>query len=77
MTPQDDEKIWRDRLIAVNLLRIGSTLVVLLGLAIWYTDLLVEGGSMAIGLPLALVALAASFQGPKYLERKWRNPPGR
>jgi hypothetical protein len=77
MTPPDDEKIWRDRFIAVNLVRIGGTLVVLFALALWHTDLLVEGGSTIVGLPLALAGLVTSFHGPKYLERKWRTPPGR
>ena len=33
MTPQDDETLWRNRFIAINLVRIGGTIVVLLGLA--------------------------------------------
>ena len=76
MTPQDDDKIWRDRFIAINLVRIGGTAIVLLGLAIWYSGLLVPGGSMIIGLPMALGGLFISFWGPKYLARKWRTPPG-
>jgi hypothetical protein len=76
MTPQDDETLWRNRFIAINLVRIGGTIVVLIGLAIWYSDLLVEGGSMAIGLPLALAGLVGSFWGPKWLAARWRTPPG-
>lgn len=77
MTPQDDETLWRNRFIAINLLRIGATIVVLIGLAIWYSDLLVEGGSMAIGLPMALGGLVVSFWGPKWLAARWQTPPGR
>jgi hypothetical protein len=76
MTPQDDETLWRNRFIAINLVRIGGTIVVLIGLAIWYSDLLVEGGSMAVGLPMALVGLVASFWGPKWLAARWKTPPG-
>ena len=76
MTPQDDETLWRNRFIAINLVRIGGTIVVLIGLAIWYSDLLVEGGSMAIGLPMALAGLVVSFWGPKWLAGRWRTPPG-
>jgi hypothetical protein len=75
MTPQDDEDLWRNRFIAINLVRIGGTIVVLIGLAIWYSDLLVEGGSMAIGLPMALGGLVVSFWGPKWLAARWRTPP--
>jgi protein-S-isoprenylcysteine O-methyltransferase Ste14 len=76
MTPQkDDETLWRNRFIAINLVRIGGTLVVLLALAIWHTDLLVPGGTIALGLPLALGGLVVSFWGPKWLARHWRTPP--
>jgi hypothetical protein len=76
MTPQDDETLWRNRFIAINLVRIGGTIVVLIGLAIWYSDLIVEGGSMAVGLPMALAGLVVSFWGPKWLAARWRTPPG-
>jgi hypothetical protein len=76
MTPQDDETLWRNRFIAVNMVRIGGTILVLFALALWQSDLVVEGGSVA-GLPLALAGLAISFGGPVYLARKWRTPPGR
>ena len=76
MTPQEEETLWRNRFIYVNLLRIGATLFVLLALAIWYSDILVEGGSIVIGLPLALAGLVVSFWGPKWLSRRWRTPPG-
>jgi hypothetical protein len=76
MTPQDDETLWRNRFIAINLVRIGGTIVVLIGLAIWYSDLLVEGGTIVVGLPLALAGLVASFWRPKWLAARWRTPPG-
>lgn len=76
MTPQDDETLWRNRFIAINLVRIGFTIVVLIGLAIWHSDLLVPGGSLIIGLPLTLAGLVASFWGPKWLAARWRTPPG-
>ena len=76
MTPQDDETLWRNRFIAINLVRIGGTIVVMIALAIWYSDILVEGGTMIIGLPLALAGLVVSFWGPKWLVARWRTPPG-
>jgi hypothetical protein len=76
MNPQDDETLWRNRFIAINLVRIGGTLVVLFALALWQSDLIVQGGSIAIGLPLALAGLVVSFWGPKWLARRWRTPPG-
>ncbi len=79
MTPDPrrpvDEATWRNRFILVNLTRIGGTLVVLIGLAIWHSDWIQPGGSIA-GLPLALVGLLISFGGPQLLARKWKSPPG-
>ena len=75
MTP-DDETVWRNRFIAINLVRIGGTVVVLIALAIWNSDLVVEGGSIAVGLPLALAGLVVSFWGPKWLAARWKTPPG-
>jgi hypothetical protein len=74
MTPEDPETLWRNRFIAVNMMRIGATLVVLLGLAIWQTDLIVAGGSW-LGAPIAFIALIVSFWGPIYLSRRWGRPP--
>ena len=75
MTSPDDETLWRNRFIAINLVRIGGTIVVLIGLALWHSDLLVEGGSIALGLPMALAGLVVSFWGPKWLAARWRTPP--
>jgi hypothetical protein len=74
MTPQEQEELWRNRFILVNLLRIAATVVVLFALALWQSDLIVEDGSI-VGLPLALAGLVVSFWGPKWLARRWRTPP--
>ena len=76
MTPQDDD-LWRSRFVAVNLLRIGATAVVLLGLAIWQTNVVRLGGLPAVGFPLALIGLVASFWGPVALTRRWKRKDGR
>jgi hypothetical protein len=69
MTPVD-ESTWRNRFIALNLMRIGGTLVVLFALLLWQTDMIVEGGTI-VGFPLALIGLVISFFGPKWLARRW------
>jgi len=74
-TPPVDETTWRDRFVMINLVRIGGTMVVLLGLYLWQTDRIREGGAIEVGLPLALIGLAISFLGPRHLARKWRTPP--
>ncbi|HEY0413024.1 MAG TPA: hypothetical protein VGD66_07775 [Allosphingosinicella sp.] len=74
---QQDEDLWRNRFIIVNMARIGATIVVLIGLAIWYSDILVEGGSAVVGLPLAIAGVAASFWAPTALSRHWKRRDGR
>ena len=78
MTPDPtrgaDEATWRNRFILVNLVRIGGTIVVLIGLVIWHSDWVRQGGAAEIGLPLALIGLVASFFAPKWLVRRWQPP---
>ena len=74
MTPEEEHRMWRDRFVLLNLVRIGGTVLVLLALALWQSDLIVDGGSI-LGFPLALAGLAISFMGPKWLARRWRSPP--
>lgn len=74
MTPQEEERLWRDRFVMVNMVRIGGTALVLFALALWHSDLIVEGGSV-LGMPLAFIGLGISFGGPAYLARYWRKRP--
>ena len=74
MTPEQELAMWRNRFILINLVRIGGTAIVLLALALWQSDMFVEGGTI-LGFPLALAGLAISFLGPKSLARRWRTPP--
>ena len=74
MTPNNNEQLWRNRFILINLTRIGGTVLVLFALILWQSDMIVEGGHIA-GFPLALAGLAISFVGPLHLARRWRTPP--
>lgn len=74
MTDPNDVTIWRNRFIVMNLIRIGATIVVLLALLLWQSDVFVQGGSI-LGFPIALVALVISFVGPQLYARRWRTPP--
>jgi hypothetical protein len=75
MTPQQEHAMWRNRFILLNLVRIGGTVIVFAALALWQSDIFVEGGSI-LGFPIALAGLVVSFFGPKWLARRWRTPPG-
>ena len=73
MTDPNDEALWRNRFILINLVRIGGTIVVLFALILWQTDIFIEGGTI-VGLPLAFAGLVASFFGPKWLAGRWVRP---
>jgi hypothetical protein len=75
MTPVEDST-WRNRFILLNLVRIGGTVLVLLSLALWQSDIFVRGGTI-VGFPLALFGLVISFFGPKWLARRWAESDGR
>lgn len=74
MTPQEEAALWRNRFIAMNLIRIGGTIGVLLAILLWQSDVFVRGGSF-IGFPIAIICLVISFFGPKYFAGQWRTPP--
>lgn len=74
MIPEQQDALWRRRFILMNLVRIGGTIVVLLALLLWQSDVFVEGGSI-VGFPIAILALVVSFFGPKYVAGRWRTPP--
>jgi hypothetical protein len=71
----DNDTLWRNRFILINLVRIGGTAIALVALLLWQSDTFVEGGHVA-GFPIALAGLAISFGGPRWLARRWRTPPG-
>lgn len=69
-----DQRTWRNRFIVMNLVQIGGTIVVLLSLLLWQSNVFVEGGHW-IGFPLALGGLVISFFGPRTMAKRWKRPP--
>jgi hypothetical protein len=73
MTEPQDVALWRNRFIMIQLSRIGGTVIALLGVLLWQSSVLVEGGHIA-GFPIALAGLVISFWAPLWLARRWRTP---
>jgi hypothetical protein len=70
----DPDKVARNRFFLIQLARLGGTLLALVGLLLWKSDRIVQGGNFA-GFPITLVGLVLSFWLPQHLVRKWRTPP--
>lgn len=67
----EDETKWRNRLIAYSAARLGGLAVFALGLAIFYTDLLREGGWPQLGAVVIVLGLIDALFAPWVLKRHW------
>lgn len=68
------DRIARTRFLVLSLARLGGVAAVMLGIAIWQSDLVVNGGSAVVGVPVFLLGLAETVFLPKLLASKWRTP---
>jgi hypothetical protein len=73
MTDPQDVALWRNRFILIQLTRIGGTILVLIALLFWQSDVFIAGGT-PFAIPFVFAGLVISFWGPKHLARKWRTP---
>lgn len=67
----------QQRFMLLNAARGVGAIVMIAGLAVWYTDLLQVGGDTVTGGVVFAIGLALSFLLPKFLARRWRTPSGR
>ncbi len=67
----DDETVWKKRLLAYSLVRLGGLAIFLLGIAIIYTDLVREGGWPQVGAIVAIMGVIDAFFAPRLLKRAW------
>ena len=72
-----DEATWRDRFIQIQITRIGGTLVSLLGLIVWQTNVFTPGGSGLVGFPITIIGLVVAFLGPNFLTQRWKRQDDR
>ena len=66
----DDAK-WRKRLWAYSAVRFGGLAVFGLGLAIFYTDWLREGGWPQVGAIVMILGLIDALLAPRILKKQW------
>ena len=67
----DDDQVWRQRLLIYTLVRFGGIAIFLVGVAIFYTNLVRVGGWPQLGAVVAIVGVVDAFFAPRLLKRAW------
>ena len=67
----DDERRFRNRLLAYMGARAAGLAVFFLGIAIIYTDLLREGGWPQVGAIVAIMGVIDALFAPRLLKKFW------
>ena len=67
----DDERKYRNRLLAYMGVRAAGLAVFFLGIAIIYTDLLREGGWPQVGAIVAIMGVIDAMFAPRLLKKLW------
>jgi hypothetical protein len=67
----DDERKWRNRLLAYMGVRFFGLAVFFLGVAIIYFDVLREGGWPQVGAIVALMGAIDALFAPRLLKKVW------
>ena len=73
----DDDLIWRKRLAAYSLVRLGGLIIFFLGILIIYTDLVRKGGWPQVGAAVAILGVIDAMFAPRLLRRAWEREDGR
>ena len=66
-----DERYYRNRLLAYTGARAFGLAVMLLGIAIIYSDLLREGGWPQVGAVIAIMGVIDALFAPRLLKKVW------
>ena len=67
----DEDDVWRKRLLIYTLVRMGGVAIFLLGIAIFYTNLVRPGGWPQLGAVVAILGVIDAFFAPRLLKRAW------
>jgi len=66
-----DERMWRNRLLAYTGARAFGLAVMMLGIAIIYSDLLRPGGWPQVGAVIAILGVIDAVFAPRLLKKLW------
>jgi hypothetical protein len=66
-----DEKVWKKRFLIFSLARLFGLAMILLGIAVAYSDLLRPGGWPVVGFVIALMGVIDALLSPRLLKKMW------
>jgi hypothetical protein len=72
----DDEAKWKRRFHLFMAARLFGLATFLAGVAVYFTDLLRDGGWPLVGWILIVVGLVDAFVAPKMLKKQWQREDG-
>ena len=67
----DDDALWRRRLLAYSAVRLAGLAVFFLGIVIIYTDLVRAGGWPRLGAVIAIMGAIDTLFAPRLLKKVW------
>jgi hypothetical protein len=66
-----DEEVWKKRFLIFSLARLFGLAMILLGIAVAYSDLLRPGGWPVVGFVIALMGVIDALLSPRLLKKMW------
>lgn len=75
LTPDERERLAKSRYHTIVLVQFTGVLLMVIGMWIWFGDILREGGWIALGAPIFVLGVFESLFLPKLLARRWKSPP--
>lgn len=67
----EDEAKWRRRLLALTMARLGGLAILLVGVAVFYSDVLRDGGWPQVGAILIVLGALDALLAPWVLRKSW------
>jgi hypothetical protein len=67
----EDDALWRKRLLVYSLVRFGGLAIFFFGIAIIYTNLVRPGGAPQLGAIVAVMGVIDALFAPRLLKKAW------
>jgi hypothetical protein len=67
----DNDALWRKRLLIYSLVRFGGLAIFFLGVAIIYTNMVRSGGAPQLGAIIAIMGAIDALFAPRLLKKAW------